>query len=132
MALVHGSGVERMPIIDGVIYAAALFTADGLRACAFEHAVEDYAPDGDYRRMAAGHCPPTVCAASAGTASPPTRVKDGVFEMYELAADPELGASIGNIRPLNHPTGERAMRSSRRASVMPASAIGRSMLWVSG
>lgn len=49
-------------------------------------------------------------------------VKNEVLEMDELAVDPQRGAGIGKVHA---PRAERAMRSSRRASLMPASEIGR-------
>ncbi|MBA9036219.1 hypothetical protein HNR29_006805 [Rhizobium leguminosarum] len=47
--------------------------------------------------------------------------------MDELAVDPEGSAGVGKIMALRKPapTGERAMRSSRRVSAMPASNAGR-------
>lgn len=57
-------------------------------------------------------------------------VEDQVFEMHKLAIDPERGAGIGKMRPPDPalPTGERAIRSSRRVNADPASENGRSKL----
>ncbi|WP_411741784.1 hypothetical protein [Sinorhizobium medicae] len=49
-------------------------------------------------------------------------VQHEILEVDELAVDPQRGAGIGKVHA---PRAERAMRLSRRASLMPASEIGR-------
>lgn len=63
-------------------------------------------------RQFVGRCADILCGV----------VKNEVLEMDELAVDPQRGAGIGKVHA---PRAERAMRSSRRASLMPASEIGR-------
>lgn len=57
-------------------------------------------------------------------------MEDEVLEMDELAVDPEGSAGVGKMHPLDKAFADRAMRSSRRASAMPASEIGFSRLWI--
>lgn len=54
-------------------------------------------------------------------------MEDEVFEVEELAVDPQRGAGIGEVLAFDpSPTDlGRAMRSSRRVRAMPASKAGR-------
>ncbi len=54
-------------------------------------------------------------------------MEDEVFQGDEFAVDPQRGTGIGEVGPFypSWPTGERAMRSSRRVSAIPASNVGR-------
>lgn len=67
-----------------------------------------------------------------GTDVPERIMQDEVFEMDEFTVDPERGMRVEEMRALEKALtdGERAMRSSRRASATPASDIGRSRLWM--
>ncbi len=52
---------------------------------------------------------------------------DEVFEIDEFAVDPQRGASVGEVGSFDptRPTGERAVRSSRRACAVPGWKAGR-------
>ncbi|CDI12294.1 protein of unknown function (plasmid) [Agrobacterium pusense] len=50
-ALVHGSLKRRISVFDGCALDGRLFAADGFRACAVQHSIEDGAADGDLRPL---------------------------------------------------------------------------------